>query len=342
MLVLARQARGYTQVALAEKLDIGQGTLSKIEMGFLDEVSDKLLNTIVDVLEYPKTFFFEEGDIFPPAALPQFRKKASLKNKAFDKIEANSNIKRMHIQKLLKAAETDVKIEYFDLDEYNNDPAEIARAVRRSWNVPKGPIQNLTELIENVGIIIIENKFETDELDAFTINDGRNPPLIFINKNLLGDRQRFTVAHELAHLLMHRIPVADMEIQANVFASEFLVPADEVKEQFVRVDLAHFANLKTYWKVSIAALITKAKDLGVINGNQYKYLFMQMSKLGYRKREPAHFDIPKEKPTLLKEIIELHMKDLGYSFTELSKILCISEKELEELYFDKPVLRLLK
>jgi Zn-dependent peptidase ImmA (M78 family) len=342
MLTLARQSRGLTQVALSEMLGITQGKLSKIELGIQDEVNEELLCLISEKLGFPQSFFFEQGSIFPPAAPPQFRKRASLKTKALDRLEAISNIQRIHIQKLLQSTELETKLVHFDLDEYDNNPILVAQAARRLWNIPKGPIQNLTEIIENVGIIIIEGNFGTNELDGFTINDGKNPPLIFINNTLTGDRARFTLAHELAHILMHRIPVQEIEKEADLFASEFLLPTNEIKSQLLNLDLKRLADLKQYWKVSMASLLYKAKQIGVMADNQYRYLFMQMSKYGYRKREPEYLDIPKEKPTLLKEIIEVHMKDLGYTIKDMSEMLCIYAEELENLYLEKPLLRILK
>ena len=56
----------------------------------------------------------------------------------------------------------------------------------------------------------------------------------------------------------------------------------------------------------MAALIKKAADSNAITQSRYKSLMVQMSKMGYRKKEPN--PIAKEKPTLFKEIVDVYMK----------------------------------
>jgi hypothetical protein len=90
------------------------------------------------------------------------------------------------------------------------------------------------------------------------------------------------------------------------------------------------ANLKAYWKVSMAALAVRADRLRLITLYQSKMFWIEMGKLGYRKREPN--EPPKEQPSLLRQIIAFHMKKLGYSAGELAKLLHLKVAEFQEMY----------
>ena len=96
------------------------------------------------------------------------------------------------------------------------------------------------------------------------------------------DRARFTLAHELAHLIMHRIPTPDSEGEADRFASEFLMPARDIAADLNGFSLQKAAVLKPYWRVSMAALIQHAEDLSKITEWQHKNLNIQKNKLNGR------------------------------------------------------------
>jgi Zn-dependent peptidase ImmA (M78 family) len=174
-------------------------------------------------------------------------------------------------------------------------------------------------------------------IDGVTINvNDRLPPIIFVNKDIPGDRLRFTLSHELAHIVMHKYPSENMEKEADTFASEFLMPADDIKHSLSYLTLHKLAELKLHWKVAMSALVYRANFLGQISPRQNQYLFMQLSKAGYKTREPAELDIPVEKPSLLKKLIDIHTQVLNYSVNEIAKILHLEEEEVFGFYLEKP------
>jgi Zn-dependent peptidase ImmA (M78 family) len=102
-------------------------------------------------------------------------------------------------------------------------------------------------------------------------------------------------------MVLHTVTVKsdeEMEDEADAFAGAFLLPADEIRPQLRRFDLRQLANLKLYWKVSMAALAVRADRLKLITPYQSKMFWIEMGKLGYRKREPN--ELPKEHPSLLR------------------------------------------
>ena len=145
---------------------------------------------------------------------------------------------------------------------------------------------------------------------------------------------RFTLCHELGHIIMHQdaMVAPDMEKQADEFAAEFLMPEIEIRPYLTDLSLEKLATLKQFWKVSMAALLKRATDLGVITHRQARTLWMQMGKAGYRTREPVELDLPVEKPSLEKEIVDTYIEDMGYTISELGKLLCLSTKEVMNDY----------
>jgi Zn-dependent peptidase ImmA (M78 family)/transcriptional regulator with XRE-family HTH domain len=341
MVTLARESRGLTQGELAKQIaelqnrPCTQGTISKIEQGLLS-VSDEILNGFVKILKYPHSFFSQNEEVYS-AGMSQHRKRASLPAKTLCKIDAMTNISRLHVKSLLKSIEDiDLKVPYYDIDEYC-DPEKIARMVRQSWFLPRGPIDHVTKIMEKAGVIIIHCDFGTRLIDGVTMNNiDRLPPIIFINKDIPGDRLRFTLSHELGHIVMHKYPSENMEKEADRFASEFLMPTSDIKPDLSYLTLPKLADLKRHWKVAMSALVYKASTLKQITPRQSQYLFMQLSKAGYKTREPAELDIPIETPVLLKQLINIHLNDLNYSINELATILNLEEEELFGYYLGTP------
>ena len=339
MLTLARDSRSLTQAELASNLGIMQGTLSKYETGF-QEPTVEVVESLSDVLGYNKEFFFELGR---PYGLPPFhyRRRKKLSAKVLARIVAEMNIRRIHISKLLVSFnwKTNTFIPEIDPDEYRGRGKEAltvesaARSLREMWMLPAGPIENMVELLEDNGGIVIPCDFGSDLIDAMSQRIEGFPVLFFVNVNSPSDRLRHTLAHELGHMVLHTITVKsdeEMEDEADAFAGAFLLPADEIRPQLRKFDLRQLANLKRYWKVSMAALAVRADRLMLITPYQSKMFWIEMSKLGWRKREP-HEPL-REHPRLLREMIAFHTNRLGYSVSEMAKLLHLRTGEFQEMY----------
>jgi Zn-dependent peptidase ImmA (M78 family)/transcriptional regulator with XRE-family HTH domain len=337
MLVLGREARALTQSELAARLGVQQGTISKLESG-VSTCTDELLHGYSEELDLPRSFFQQETYLHgsgTDAFHQMYRRRSALSSKQLKCIEANVNIVRMHCQRLMAAVDWDpgIGIPKLKLGEFRNDPQLIAQAVRAAWQLPSGPIENVTQAIEDAGGYVIPMEFGTALIDATSIRLPDLPPLIFYNRNLKGDRLRFSLAHELAHLVMHwEAPSAAMEEQADEFAAEFLMPAAEIASQLVRLDLRRAALLKPAWKVSMSALVVRAKQLGKLTPNQYRHLMATMSAAGMRTREPAELDIAVESPRFHKQMIDYHLNTLGYSLEEICSLLDCSELDALRLH----------
>jgi len=328
---VARQARCFSQAQLSEESGLSQGNISKIENG-ISEPPGEAAEKIAKALGFPVSFFFQAYQPFglPLSVHPMFRKKASVGVKALEQLEAELNIRLFHYQKLLRAAEVepDLPLPRLDVDDYDDDVLKIAELVRRTWGVPHGPIRNLVDYIERAGCVVVHCDFDSVGVDGVTVSVKGMPPFIFINRANPADRQRFTLAHELGHIVMHRMPTPEMEEQANLFASALLMPPDQIRPYFTgRLTMQKLASMKPVWRVSMAALLVTAHKMGCITDNQNQWLWRQFSSMGYRKCEPPELDLPIEKPTVMDEVFQIHIDEYGYSFEEIAAALHV---ELED------------
>jgi Zn-dependent peptidase ImmA (M78 family)/DNA-binding XRE family transcriptional regulator len=342
MFSVARAAQGFTQSELAKSAGVTQALISKLEAGLTTDPAPETAESLASALSVPVAFLFSEEKVH---GMPQFhyRKRAKLGRKALDKIEAQINIRRIHVARLFRAYETQSdRFPVIDLDSTNWTPQQAAQHVRGLWLLPRGPIDNLTEIVERAGAVIIQIDFGTSLLDALSFRIPGLPPLIFMNSGMPGERYRFTLAHELAHLILHNSPETDenMEAQADEFASELLMPAKEIRPYLISPSLGSLARVKPYWKVSIKALIYQCNKQKLITPNQYTGLMINYSKAGYAKGEP--FPIPVETPAILHEALNYHLSQLGYDLEDLATLLMMKPDEFQNTYSIRPRLRLVK
>jgi Zn-dependent peptidase ImmA (M78 family)/DNA-binding XRE family transcriptional regulator len=333
MVTLAREGRGLTQSKLADLIGISQGHLSKIEAGLIP-ATDQIAERLAVALNYPVEFFALTEPIYGPGTSEFFhRKRQALSSRLLDQLHATINIRRIHVSRLLRAVELDPDaIPELDPDEFGENSAEVARAVRAAWSLTKGPVHNVTHAIEDAGGIVLLSDFGTPLLDAVSRWVPGLPPLFFVNQDAPGDRARLTLAHELGHMVMHRVARPDMEVQAFEFASEFLMPERDIRMQLDGLTLDRLIALKLHWKVSMQALLRRAQDLGRIEPGKARYLWSQIARAGYRTREPVEGDIPREEPRQLAEILRIYREPLAYSPEQLARLLKLNLDELAILY----------
>jgi Zn-dependent peptidase ImmA (M78 family)/DNA-binding XRE family transcriptional regulator len=341
MLKLARDAREFTQADLAKAAGVTQALVSKIENGLITQPSSEVVDHLAAATKFPPCFFYQNERVI---GFPHFhyRKRARLGIKALAHIGALINLRRQHVTKLLRSYEAapTKPIPQIDLDEKGLTPEKVAEQLRAYWMLPRGPISNVVDLIEQAGGIVILCRFKTALLDGISFRAEGLPPLFFMNRDVSGDRFRFSLAHELGHIVFHGSPDDDgkMEDEAHRFAAALLMPASEIKPYLANPKLSTFARVKAYWKVSIKALIKRAYDLKLVTDNQYRWLNVQYSR-AYRAGEPV--PIEREQPWRFRAMVEYHVRELGYSIPDLARFLCVNSEDLQRAYMQQhPGIRL--
>ena len=190
----------------------------------------------------------------------------------------------------------------------------------------------MIETIEAAGGIVIRSQFASEKIDAISLWIPGSPPFFFVNEGIPGDRWRWSLAHEIGHAVMPRRFYAGSGEGSGRSASEFLMPADEIRPELKALTMPKLADLKERWKVSMQALIRRAYQVGAITERQQRSFFMRMSQMGYRKVEP--FPFPQEEPTLLRQVLSLHLREHGYTSKELSQAALMLESEFRATYLE--------
>jgi Zn-dependent peptidase ImmA (M78 family) len=148
----------------------------------------------------------------------------------------------------------------------------------------------INELARNLDI---EIKYEPaeDSLSGFLLRDlNHHKAIIGVNKGHASNRQRFTIAHELGHFLLHQqeqlhvdrqfqIHLRDQtsskgkveeEKEANLFAAELLMPVKYIQEELAEIesldleDDSIIASLAKKYEVSTQAMAFRLAYLGYI------------------------------------------------------------------------------
>jgi Zn-dependent peptidase ImmA (M78 family) len=340
-LVLARESRGMTQAEVAAVMSslgagtaVSQGYVSRAEAGRL-AVSGERLETYARALGYPSQLLCTESEVHGVGVgLVHHRKRASLGAQALRRIHAELALSRLQVRALLVAVagEQNHRFHHIEVNDLDT-PADAARSVRKEWGMSAGPVAHLVETLEEAGGLIITRDLGTRELDAVSQWADGEAPLFLLADQAPMDRFRWSLAHELGHIVMHSKPGSStlQERQADLFASEFLMPASTIRADLRgEVDLNRLLSLKQQWRVSMAALARRALSLGLVSDWQYRNLMIEMSALGYRTQEPG--GITPERPRRLPTLVDRLEHDLGYSTEQIAQLVGLFPDELRSLY----------
>ena len=323
MLTVVRESKRMSQTKLANAAGLAQSTVSQIEAGILSP-SNETVDQLAQSLECPPSLL-RVSLRFRELPMTFFRKKARVRVIDVKAIRARVNLYRLRLEILLRSFDlVDAKLIEVDTESDGLSPSEAAKRLRVYWNVPPGPIRNLTNLVESYGMVVVPMDFANESVDGLSLYDPADtlPPMIFMNPNLPGDRWRLSLAHELGHIILHHhlnVPPSDkqMEAEAFEFALEFLAPAVEIAGQLRHVTMHRLASLKKHWRISMAALLMRATKMGYISQRHVRRFWIQLRKSG--KNEPVK--IPSEHPTTLYTVVRHHQNELGYSTKNLSEAL---------------------
>lgn len=304
----ARELRGFTQTELAKRINDKQSKISQIESGY-KAASQEVLEAIAFQTGFPISFFRQTASIEFPLGSLLFRAKTSLTSRERDMARQYGKL----VLEIAEKMETHISKLPLRLPRLSNiDPVNAAQLTRSELGLsPDTPIQNLISVLEKNGVLVLVLPVSISDHDAYsvwTITDESRPVMV-VSGETSGDRLRFSIAHELGHLVMHHSIKGDISVfeqEANRFAGEFLVPELAARQEMLPpITLFGLSQLKPKWKVSIQALCRRAMDLEIITYRQYTYLMQQISIRGWRKREPSNLDVPVERPRAISQMAEM-------------------------------------
>jgi Zn-dependent peptidase ImmA (M78 family) len=305
--------------------------LSKAE-NELSPLSPERLDMIAEALDYPRSIFdwSDEPLGLGPSGF-YHRKQSGLGKLALNRIEAELGLLLMQLRRLERSVDVEPphRFPVLDADEY--EPDQAAAVLRATWHLPSGPVDNVVRTVERAGVIVLRRDLGSPKISAMSVNPPGDLPTIVLNTGMPADRERFTIMHEIGHMVMHQVPRDDGEREADAFASAFLMPAGDIAPFLAGgMSIAKAVQLKQHWRCSMSSIIRRAHTLGKIDSGKYKSLNVQISQMGYRKNEPV--EVPREEPRILNDVLSVFREDHGYSDSELASVVGLHSHEFHARY----------
>jgi Zn-dependent peptidase ImmA (M78 family)/transcriptional regulator with XRE-family HTH domain len=306
----ARKAAGLSLRAFADLVNLSHAAIKKYEDGDVYPSSDMLIK-LAKALKVRVDFFFRPIKVSLENI--KFRKRKKLNGKAEEaiKFEVISQIeRRLELENLYPSSPVPIFELPADLPQKINNLEEIevvAENLRESWKLGLAPIHDLIDAFEAQGIRVFIIDIDEEHFDGLStvIN---NQPIIVISSRWPGDRQRFNLAHELAHyIFIKRLSdTLDEEQACNRFAGAFLFPRVAVFQALGKerraIEWQELLLLKEQFQISMGAICYRLKDLGVIQESYYKNLVIRFRQKGWHRKEPG-LEVPSEKAHTFNQML---------------------------------------
>jgi len=333
----ARIYRGLKKVDVAGVVDLTPAAIGQFESGKARPSSSAYASLALH-LGFPPEFFERRGQsAHVTESHAHFRKLRSTSKMARDQ----SLVRLELLAELLMTIEGHVELPASDVPTYpiaddapDPEPERAAAAVRESWGLGKGPIDSVVRLLEGRGVVIVRPQFDASGVDAYSTWIGDRAVVVLSSEKADAARSRFDAAHELGHLVMHHDAEPGrhvVENQANRFAAAFLMPADVIGKEFPsRMSWPVFFRLKERWRVSLQALLYRARTLGALGPESYRRAQIYLSRQGWRDNEPIEIGAPEE-PTLWLQAFALMQAELDIDEKSVAVSCCLPDEVFSSL-----------
>lgn len=344
----ARDARCISAIALSEMLGVTKASIYQFESGETTP-SPETLKRITEALNFPEAFFYKRSTSDASAVRLYFRSLKSSTRAA----RARAMIRHRWLRDIGDFVSQYVEFPSLNLPSWDIPDhkaltdahiEDYATQLRRFWGLGDGPLGNVLWLLEGNGMIVAKGDMMADNLDAVSgwTDDGAHPVILLGTDKASAVRSRFDAAHELGHLILHRQidpacldkdseDFALIEKQAHRFAGAFLLPKASFTREVFFVSLDAFRAMKPVWRTSIAMMLKRACDLGLVGPGQQAGLWRNLTRRGWKKQEPLDDELPCEEPRLLQDGIRALVEHKVLSRSELRAALPFAVTDLESL-----------
>ncbi len=338
-----RRARGFTQSELADALSVTKQAISQYENGS-NSPKPEIIELMCEILQMPHRYFTKPipYKITTPIYFRK-RKTASKKNSDIFEVKIGWMIEiYQYISQFIRFPAMQLKTH--EQESYSfEEVIQIAGEIREYWGLGKGPISNLSLLLENNGFILSKVKVGADKVDAcsFLKVDGEEKrPMVFSTPDTSAVRSRRDLAHELGHHVLH--PWVDQEYfdtnrtrldkESEWFASAFLLPQESLKREAYAVgSLDSLILLKKRWKMSAQSILYYMLELDLINKNRFNYLSSKMYTNGWRKSEPLDREIEQEEPQMIRNASKMVLDNKLRTPIQFGEDICLPINDIEDL-----------
>lgn len=335
----ARKLKGLSQQDIADELDITKQMVSKYEKGISMPSSSKLLKLSrlfgLKIDYFFNSFKVDIGEI-------NFRKRSSFSMKKQNSLKEQIKI---ILENYLWIEDT-LSIDYTFKNIIENIPVhdikDVEQAVmklRTEWNIGTDPIHNIIQLLEDKEIKVIELDDIDDKFDGLATYVNNKYPVIVVNGNFSVERKRFTLLHELGHLLLN-FPDCEMNEEENFcnkFASEFLLPKNIVIDEFggkrKGITLTELISTQKKYGLSIPAIMYRLVDAKILPKERLKQFYIKLNVNPSFKKEVHHsrFETP-ENSNRYERLIYRALAQENISISKASSLLGKSIESVQENY----------
>jgi Zn-dependent peptidase ImmA (M78 family)/DNA-binding XRE family transcriptional regulator len=301
----ARKAAGLSYREAGERVALSHTAISRYEKSELTPSTEQLAK-LAKAYGVRMDYFLRQHQV--EEASFQFRKRSRLSGGRLDTIKfkiLDLIERRLELESFFPARQVAGQAEIAYLPYRIEHPEQIegiAESVRAAWALGLDPIPDLADLLEARGFRVLAIDIGEEEKDLFDGLATRvgDEPVIVMGSHWPGDRQRFTLAHELGHALLHGRLVADLDEEkaCNHFAGAFLLPAVAIRERLGpkrhQLELRELLLLKQEFGISMQGVAFRAQQSGIITAEQSREIHVLFRKRGWHKVEPGE-QLPPER-----------------------------------------------
>jgi Zn-dependent peptidase ImmA (M78 family)/transcriptional regulator with XRE-family HTH domain len=292
----ARKAAGLSLRDLAAKVDLSHAAIKKYE----DEAATPNSATLIKLaqaLQVRTEYFFRPETVALEGI--EYRKRSTLPKKRLEAIEhevIDQIERRIELENLFPVPPLKAFVPVAGLPKKIADLSQIegaAEQVRNAWALGYAPIPELIDALETHGIRVFMIDAHADPKFDGLAASVNGMPVIVVGSNWPGDRQRFTMAHELGHLMLagRLAEDVDEELACNRFAGAFLVPRQSALQELGSrrsyIELKELALLKEEFGLSMGGLLYRARDLGIVTPAWRDETVRQFRLKGWNLTEPG-------------------------------------------------------
>lgn len=339
-LTLARLYRGQRKVDVAKAIGISPAAISQYEQGHT-RPSESVLAALALNLGFSPAFFERRR----PAVIVSESQAHFRRLRSTSKLDRERLLARLGLLvEVIAEVENHVALPSVQIpdvagggDDDGTTAENAAASVRVQWSLGTGPVQHVVRLLEGKGVIVVRPAFDTRGIDAFSTIVGGRPIVVLSSDKNDAARSRMDAAHELGHLVMHHDVEPgrqSIEREAQRFASAFLLPREAMLSElprYMRWDT--YLGLKRRWRVSLAALLYRARSLGVLSPDAYQRAQIRMAARGWRDSEPGDIG-PPEEPSVLHRALSLMEARRGLTTADVAAALHLPAQDFEALLAD--------
>ena len=307
----ARKASGLSLRDLASQVGLSHVAIKKYEDGLSMPSSDTVLK-LARACGVRSAYFFRPETL--NLARVEYRKRVRMSKKhleaithsVIDQVERRLELENLFpdppVREVVPVEGIPDPIETGDVIE------EVAEAVRTSWNLGLGPISDLIDVLENNGLrVFTVDTRDNPDFDGLSARVG-TIPIVVVGKHWPGDRQRFTLAHELGHILLEGRIGGELNLEraCNRFAGAFLFPRESVRRELgarrQAIEIKELSLLKQAFGISMSGVLFRAVDLGIVSGRVLESQMRTFRFRGWHRQEPGP-QIPAEPDHVVEQLL---------------------------------------